>query len=133
MSESSGGPVAEKTNRGKPRQPGHPNLLRGGPGRPKGIPNRAAQFVKELAQELTLQNPKYVANLRQRLESGKCNPAVEVAVLHYGYGKPADKVEIEGVRNFVVEHRALRPGQDPLAQAEDGEVALIPARSEAAG
>jgi hypothetical protein len=34
------------------------------------------------------------------------------------------KVEVVGVRNFIVAHRALRPGQDSRAQAEDGEVAL---------
>lgn len=30
MSESRKAPVGEKTNREKPRQPGHPNLLREG-------------------------------------------------------------------------------------------------------
>jgi hypothetical protein len=40
---------------------------------------------------LTLQDPQYVENLRQRLRSGKCNPAVEVAILHYGYGKPVER------------------------------------------
>lgn len=124
MSESRNAPVAEKPNHDKPRQPGHPNLLRGGPGRPPGVPNKASQFVKELAQELTLQNPKYVTNLRQRLESGKCNPAVEIAILHYGYGKPTDKVDFEGAGSFIVQHLAYPPRHDPLGQPDGGEVTL---------
>jgi hypothetical protein len=50
--------------------------------------SKASRYVKELAQESTLQDPQYVENLRQRLRPGKFNPAVEVAILHHGYGKP---------------------------------------------
>ena len=73
--------------RGEPR-PAHG-------GRKKGTPNRATQEVRELAQEF-LSDPAYRQNLMRRCQQGKLAPAVEVMLWQYGYGKPADKLEVTG-------------------------------------
>lgn len=73
--------------RGKPFAPGNP-------GRPKGAKNHATRDIKERAREL-LEDPKYLAKLRRRLESGEAGP-VEALLFHYGYGKPRETVAIEG-------------------------------------
>ena len=44
-----------------------------------------------------------------------------------GWGKPVQEVEVTPGGSFVVQHRLLRPGQDPLALPE-GDVELPPAR-----
>jgi hypothetical protein len=72
------------------------NLKRGGsPGRPKGIPNRATQEIKSLAQRL-LGDRVYRANFRKRLQAGELPPGLEQMLYHYGFGKPADTLKLEG-------------------------------------
>lgn len=71
-------------------------LKRGGPGRPKGVPNRTTVAMREIALELTFHNPTYMQKLKWRLESGKIHPTVETFVLGHAVGKPPDKLELTG-------------------------------------
>lgn len=85
------------------QRPQNRHLKKGGqPGRPKGQPNIATREMKALARQLTTENPKYVAKLRQRLESGRCHPTIEAAMLYYGHGKPKETVKVEAPNERVV-------------------------------
>lgn len=77
--------IAQK-NRGK--------LRRGGPGRPKGVPNKATIEIKQFAMKM-LADPKYGMSLQRRLINGEA-PHMETLLHQYAYGKPKDHVEITG-------------------------------------
>lgn len=64
-----------------------------GPGRPKGVPNKITQEIREIARGL-LSSEKYLNVLIRRLESGDLSPQMETLLWQYGYGKPKDTVEI---------------------------------------
>ena len=66
-------------------------LRRGGPGRRKGVPNKATREVRTLARGL-LNDKRYLAQLRRRMIAGTAGP-VEVLLYHYAYGKPKDMSE----------------------------------------
>jgi hypothetical protein len=68
-------------------------LKRGGPGRPKGAPNRATRDIREFSRE-TLERPEYIHSLRQRIDEGKA-PHMETLLAHYAYGKPKDTLVVE--------------------------------------
>jgi hypothetical protein len=71
-------------------------LLRGGsPGRPKGVPNKATQEIKALAQRL-LKDREYRKLFRARLRDGELSPGVEAMLYHYAFGKPADTLKLDG-------------------------------------
>lgn len=70
-------------------------LKRGGPGRPKGVPNRATIEVRESCRAI-VEDPEYRARLKQRALTGRLNPAVEVMLWHFAYGKPRDVIEQTG-------------------------------------
>ena len=70
------------------------NLLRGGPGRPKGVPNKATAEIKAVARRL-VEDPLYVTALAQRLVRGRA-PHMETLLFHYAYGKPKETVEHSG-------------------------------------
>lgn len=76
-----------------------------GPGRPKRTPTEKAreEQARKIAQKL-LTRPQYIAGLQERLESGKCQPGVEVAVWHYAFGKPPDTIETKQVVPVRVQH-----------------------------
>lgn len=78
-------------------------LKRGGPGRPKGVPNKATREIREAARAL-LEDPEYLDSLKRRLKRGTAG-AVEPLLYHYGYGKPKETVALEGsaVRPVVVD------------------------------
>jgi hypothetical protein len=69
-------------------------LKRGGPGRPAGSQNQATKEIKEASRAL-VEDPKYVASLKVRLESGKA-PHMETLLFHYAYGKPKETVQFDG-------------------------------------
>ena len=63
-------------------------------GRPRGVPNRATRDVREIAQALTLGDEPFVQRLRAQLRAGTCHPAIVNRLLEYGYGRPAERVEV---------------------------------------
>jgi hypothetical protein len=65
-----------------------------GPGRPKGVPNKAARDIKEMARGL-LSGEEYQRNLVRRLNRGTAGP-VETLLYQYAFGKPKDTVELSG-------------------------------------
>lgn len=69
-------------------------LNRGGPGRPKGVPNKATRAMKEIAHELTIGNAAYMEALGKRLVAGKAHPSVETFVLAHAVGKPAETLNV---------------------------------------
>jgi len=48
--------------------------------------------VREAATEL-VENPRYRANLEQRLVAGKLAPAMETLLWHFAYGKPKESMQ----------------------------------------
>ena len=96
---------------------GHnPNMARGaksranlkrtaGPGRPRKTDDekKKEKLAQAIAQKL-LTSPNYVAGLKERLESGKCQPGVEVAVWHYAFGKPPETIETKQVVPVRIQH-----------------------------
>ena len=57
-------------------------LRKGGPGRPKGTPNKTTTEVKLAAQAL-VDDPLYRKQLRRRMIGGTLAPAIEVMLWHY--------------------------------------------------
>ncbi len=87
------------------------------PGRPRGVPNKATKEIKEIAQALTLGNPKVVARLLRECETGKILPPVFNKLLEYGYGRPKEmeepKTKSRGMTLILLKGE---PGKyDPLA------------------
>lgn len=82
------------------------NLKRtAGPGRPKRTTEEKAREKEAQRTALRLlTDPKYVRGLRDRLNSGKCQPGVEVAVWHYAYGKPKDVLETKTPPSITIRH-----------------------------
>lgn len=78
---------------------GNPNIPPG-PGRPKGVPNKVTQEIREAARKL-LEGPRYLEARLRRLESGKLHPSVEVLLYHYAYGKPKEVVQVEGSESLA--------------------------------
>lgn len=76
-----------------------------GPGRPKKTADEKAKAkqAEKIAQKL-LTSPNYIAGLKERLEAGKCQPGVEVAVWHYAFGKPPDTIETKQIVPVRVQH-----------------------------
>lgn len=69
-------------------------LKRGGPGRPKGIPNKATIEIREACRKL-LESPAYATALEARLIEGRAGQ-VEPLLYYYAYGKPKERIELEG-------------------------------------
>ena len=64
-------------------------LKRGGPGRPKGVPNKATAEAKQACAAI-VDDPTYRRNLAARARAGRLAPAVECMLWHYAYGKPKE-------------------------------------------
>lgn len=71
------------------------NLKKGpGPGRPKGLPNKATREFKDAAR-LFLESPAYRQSAERRMIAGKA-PHLELFFLQHAYGKPVEKHEHAG-------------------------------------
>lgn len=67
-------------------------LKRGGPGRPKGVPNKITSEIREACQKLF--DAAYFATAKARLDSGKVAPAVECKWLAYAFGEPKQVIDM---------------------------------------
>jgi len=77
-------------------------LKRGaGPGRPKGVPNKASLEAKAACTAL-VDDPGYRRALAARLRSGKLAPAVETMLWYYAKGKPKDHVDVGGPQRMII-------------------------------
>jgi hypothetical protein len=84
----------EKNIRGKSKNLS--GLKRGGPGRPKGVPNKVTIEAKEACGRL-VDDPAYRSKLKHRLIRGKLAPVLEAMLWHYAKGKPVERVELKDV------------------------------------
>lgn len=84
-------------------------LKRGGPGRPKGVPNKASSEAKAIATEL-VDDPIYRAKLKSDLQRRKVHPAIESMLWHYSKGKPTDHIDLKTreQRPLVIDSVATR-------------------------
>ena len=70
-------------------------LKRGGPGRPKGVPNKATAQVKEFCASI-VDDPAYQRGIHRRALAGTLPPAIEALLWHYRWGKPKDDAHVHG-------------------------------------
>ena len=63
-------------------------------GRQKGTPNKATAEAKEVCTRL-VDDPAYLARLRQRLCAGTLSPAVECMLWYFAKGKPREELGVE--------------------------------------
>ena len=70
-------------------------LKRGGPGRPKNVPNKVTQEAKAVALQM-VSDPVYLQKLQADHRKRELNPAIEAMLWHYAYGKPKETVKVEG-------------------------------------
>ena len=66
-----------------------------GPGRKKGVPNKATAEVRAACVAI-VDDPQYRTKLLARARAGTLAPAVECMLWHYAKGKPKDQVEHSG-------------------------------------
>lgn len=68
-------------------------LRRGGPGRPKGCPNKVTREIKMIARAV-LDDPAYQESVKQRMIDGKA-PHLETLYHYYADGKPKDTLVVQ--------------------------------------
>lgn len=68
-------------------------LLRGGPGRKPGIPNKATRDIKAFCQKL-FERPVFRKNLLKQWDELTLDPAYRQLLTHYGFGKPATAIDL---------------------------------------
>ena len=68
-------------------------LRRGGPGRPKGLPNRATVEIKDWARSI-LEDQAVRSRTLALAREGRLAPGVLVELLHYAYGKPKETTDV---------------------------------------
>ena len=91
------------------------NLKRGaGPGRPKGLRNKATIEIKRLATEF-VEDDKGRRKLLEQYRSGRLHPAILTMFFHYAYGKPKDTVvlELDQLKRKVAEILSVDPAELP--------------------
>ena len=66
-----------------------------GPGRKKGVPNKATAEVRAACAAI-VDDPTYRRQLIARAKAGKLAPALECMLWHYAKGKPKEQVEHSG-------------------------------------
>ena len=75
-------------------------------GRKKGTSNKATLEIKTTCRDLL--DETYFRKSAHPATQRKCAPQVETMVHHYAFGKPKDRVEIEGTGKITVDQfRAL--------------------------
>jgi hypothetical protein len=84
-------------------------LKRGGPGRPKGRPNKVTLEVKGWAQSV-VEDPQVQATTLGLARRGKLDSSLFRELLHYAYGKPKDSVSVEGAVHLTWLTREERHG-----------------------
>lgn len=78
------------------------NLKKGGsPGRRKVTAETKA--VKRLAVRL-LNDPVYLKNLKERLQTGRLQPGVETLLYYYAHGKPTEIIETKQITPLRLVH-----------------------------
>jgi hypothetical protein len=99
-------------------------LKRGGPGRKKGVPNKATLDAKALAEGL-VDDPVYLAKLRKDLRARKVAPPIEQMIWYYAKGKPKDVIELEGRLNAdtLLSRARRRPHSESRSFAGEGQAA----------
>lgn len=91
-------------------------LLRGGPGRTAGVPNKVTIEAKAICSRM-VDDPVYLERLFVRLKSGRCAPAIEALIWHYAKGKPKETVEVSGVDGTALS-QIVRIIVDPTGEAD---------------
>jgi len=92
--------------------------------------------IGELAKDLL--NDIYFETLRFRLLNGKCAPQVETMLFYFAYGKPMERVKLEGDPRLSVEQFRLLAGlyddddPDPPPKPKSPKPALVQATKKAA-
>jgi len=85
-------------------------LRRGGPGRPKGLPNRATVEIKDWARSI-LEDPAVRGRTLALAREGRLAPAVLIELLHYAYGKPKETTDVHVQVSRMI--RILPPQEEP--------------------
>ena len=85
-------------------------MRRGGPGRPKGAPNKATLEAKAICSAL-IDDPVYQQKLRDRLHAGELAPAVECMLWYYAKHKPSERMEIDATMRPLVLDRVSTRGE----------------------
>src|SRR6188768_1407613 len=82
-------------------------------GRPRGIPNKVTQEVREWARGI-FDDPAVQATTLAQAKSGTLAPGIYAKLLEYAYGKPTDVVELTGKDGAALSHviRIIRDGND---------------------
>ena len=75
-------------------------MLGPGPGRPKGLPNKATQEIKEFAREFLTSN-EYRSSLKKRILEGRALQ-LEIMLAHYGFGVPKKTIQLESGDSPIV-------------------------------
>ena len=83
-------------------------LKRGGPGRPKGVPNKVTAEARAACAEL-VDDPVYRERLKARLLAGRLPPALECLLWHYAKGKPKDDLQVTGNERGPLEIIVRKP------------------------
>lgn len=81
-------------------------LKRGGPGRPKGVPNKITVEAKAVAEAL-VDDPIHREKLAVDVQARKVAPVIEQMLWAYAFGKSKDVIEFDGrvnVRDLDYEH-----------------------------
>ena len=88
----------------------------GGPGRPRGVPNRTTIEVREASRAL-VEDPAYRRKLAEDLRKRKVAPMIEQMLWHYAYGKPKHLLEIRGAPPGVLVIEEQLGGEDEDAES----------------